>query len=72
MNEFTDVVQAIVILAAVTAPVVLGVRFLNGDEVPSMSALVSAPDAAAWPHGVQEEEPVSWHWGPMTPAITAA
>ena len=62
MSEIVPVVQIVAGVAAVAVPIVLLVWLLRGDEPATLSNLLAAPDVAAWPHGVQEEEP--FRWGP--------
>ena len=60
MFDIVPVIQIIAGVVAVAAPIVMLVWLLRGDEPASLANLLAAPDDAAWPHGVQEEEPFRW------------
>lgn len=56
--ELFAALQVILVFAAVSTPAILLVAVLRGDESGSIVSIWSAPDANAWPRGVQEGEPV--------------
>jgi hypothetical protein len=51
MDDLRFLFEFVVTVAALTVPVVVGVRMLAGDQSADMP----------WPRGVQEEEPKSWN-----------
>jgi hypothetical protein len=59
--EFTALFQFTGSLAIVVVPAILLIRWLAGDEGPTLADVFAIPVDPPWPRGVQEEEPVRWH-----------
>jgi hypothetical protein len=51
MGNLEFLLEFVFTVAAVTVPVVVGIRTLAGDESPEMP----------WPRGIEEEEPQRWN-----------
>jgi hypothetical protein len=58
--EIVPFLQILFATLGVAVPIVLLVKVLRGDGQGSIANLLAAPDYGAWPHGVQEEEPIRW------------
>ena len=57
MQDLAPLFQIVIVIAAVVSPILLITRILRGNGPLTFAQLVYAPDAPAWPRGVQEEEP---------------
>ena len=68
MSEIAPLFQIVIVIAAVTTPAILLARVIAGGEKGSLASLFAAPDAAAWPRGVQEEDPTPWAIGRAAPS----
>jgi hypothetical protein len=51
MGDLDFLLEFVLAVAALTVPVVIGIRILAGDQTAD----------APWPRGVQEEEPTPWN-----------
>jgi len=57
MDDVRFMGEFVIGAAAMTAPIIVLTKSLAGDQ----SGEIYSPNGIAWPHGVQEEEPVRWN-----------
>jgi hypothetical protein len=65
--DFASLVLVVGSLAIVVVPAIVLIRWLAGDEGPSLADVLAIPIDPPWPRGVQEEEPVRWHVEALRP-----
>ena len=63
MQDIAPLVQIVLVIAAVVTPIILLANFVRGDSPLSFAAMFYTAPEDAWPHGVQEEEPIHYALG---------
>jgi hypothetical protein len=61
--ELIAALQIAFVFMVIAIPAILLAVVLRGDQSGSILSIWSAPDANAWPRGVQEGEPVRFQFG---------
>lgn len=65
MSDISTLTQMGIVIAATVAPVIVLVRLISGPQTVDDPALQTAT-GAAWPIGVQEEDPRPWRFTAST------
>ncbi len=65
MSDISTLIQMGIVIAATVAPVIVLVRLISGPQSVDGNALRAAT-GAAWPIGVQEEDPRPWRFSAST------
>ncbi|MGE5156305.1 MAG: hypothetical protein ACM3JP_02285 [Betaproteobacteria bacterium] len=64
MADLPVFVDMALVLAVFALPFIALVRVLAGSDDHGFDALFSLTPPLGWPHGVQEEDPLPWRFGP--------
>ena len=68
MIDFASILAVAGSLAIVVVPTIVLIRWLGGEEGPSLADVLAVPLDPPWPRGVQEEEPMRWHVEALRPS----